>query len=214
MNKPWQVEPVQTAEQPNPNMDVNAYYSGRRRVAAYFPNQDQAERAVETLVVHGFNRDQVTVERHHQPISVATGSQTYEDQVLVTVKADDRIVEAAQVLLDSGGDVSDAAGELPAPEPATVSEPSRLQHEWSNGMNFPVVKSIRESYANFLQRYRKPLQEYTVADFQSLVPYAGAALIVLGVVRRTPLSVLLAAMGGGLVYRGLREASMNGHARK
>jgi len=41
------------------------------------------------------------------------------------------------------------------------------------------------------------------------LPFAGATLILIGLARRTPLSVLLAAVGGGLVYEGFRTRNAN-----
>lgn len=52
------------------------------------------------------------------------------------------------------------------------------------------------------------LQGIKLDDVKRALPLAGAALILLGLVRRSPLSVLLAAVGGGLVYQGLTNGSL------
>jgi uncharacterized membrane protein len=54
------------------------------------------------------------------------------------------------------------------------------------------------------------LQGLTISDLKRVMPFAGTALILFGLVRRSPLSVLLAALGGGLVYEGLRGGALNG----
>lgn len=51
------------------------------------------------------------------------------------------------------------------------------------------------------------LQNVNWNDVKRAMPLAGGALILLGLARRTPLSVLLAAVGGGLVYQGLRSGN-------
>ncbi len=53
------------------------------------------------------------------------------------------------------------------------------------------------------------LQGISVNDIKRVMPFAGAFLIVMGLVRRTPVSVLLAALGGGMVYEGLKNGSWN-----
>lgn len=50
-------------------------------------------------------------------------------------------------------------------------------------------------------------QNITPNNLRRAMPIAGAALVMLGLARRTPLSVLLAALGGGMVYEGLRSRS-------
>ncbi len=54
------------------------------------------------------------------------------------------------------------------------------------------------------------LQNLSMSDVKRAMPFAGAALILMGLMRRSPLSVLLAALGGGLVYEGFRSRGMNG----
>lgn len=54
------------------------------------------------------------------------------------------------------------------------------------------------------------LQGLNVNDVKRAIPFAGAGLILFGLVRRSPLSVLLAAFGGGLVYGGIRVANWSG----
>ncbi|HZQ05789.1 MAG TPA: SRPBCC family protein [Anaerolineae bacterium] len=56
----------------------------------------------------------------------------------------------------------------------------------------------------------EPLQGVRLADVKRMLPYAGAALILYGMLRRSPLSVLLAALGGGLIYEGVRNGNWNG----
>jgi uncharacterized membrane protein len=53
------------------------------------------------------------------------------------------------------------------------------------------------------------LQNLNMDDVRRAMPFAGAALILLGLVRRSPLSVLLAALGGGMLYEGLKNGSRN-----
>lgn len=50
----------------------------------------------------------------------------------------------------------------------------------------------------------KALQGLRLTDVKRALPFAGVSLILLGLVRRSPASVLLAALGGGMVYEGLR----------
>jgi hypothetical protein len=45
----------------NPYIDLNAYYSGRKTVAALFSNRDDAERAINALKANGFRGDQVGI---------------------------------------------------------------------------------------------------------------------------------------------------------
>jgi len=47
------------------------------------------------------------------------------------------------------------------------------------------------------------------SDVKRAMPFAGAVLVVMGLVRRSPSSILLAAIGGGMVYEGLRGGNMN-----
>ena len=54
------------------------------------------------------------------------------------------------------------------------------------------------------------LQNLHMSDVKRAMPFAGVALILMGLVRRSPMSVLLAALGGGLVYEGLRSGGANG----
>jgi uncharacterized membrane protein len=51
------------------------------------------------------------------------------------------------------------------------------------------------------------LQGISVNDIKRIMPFAGAFLILVGLVRRSPLSVLLAAIGGGMVYEGLKNGN-------
>jgi uncharacterized membrane protein len=53
------------------------------------------------------------------------------------------------------------------------------------------------------------LQGLNLSDVKRAMPFAGVALILLGMARRSPLSVLLAALGGGLVYEGFRSGTWN-----
>jgi len=46
---------------------------------------------------------------------------------------------------------------------------------------------------------------FTEDNLRRSLPYAGTALILIGLSRRTAVSVLLAALGGGLVYEGFRN---------
>jgi len=55
----------------------------------------------------------------------------------------------------------------------------------------------------------EPLQGIRMSDVKRALPYAGAVLVLYGIVRRSPFSVLLAALGGGLVYEGLRGGTWN-----
>lgn len=54
------------------------------------------------------------------------------------------------------------------------------------------------------------LQGLTLKDAKRAIPFAGAAFILFGLVRRSPMSVLAAAFGGGLVYGGMRVADRSG----
>jgi uncharacterized membrane protein len=54
------------------------------------------------------------------------------------------------------------------------------------------------------------LQGLNMNDVKRAMPFAGVALILLGMARRSPLSVLLAALGGGLVYEGFRSGNWSG----
>lgn len=45
----------------NPNMDVNAYYSGRQTVGALFEDRMQAENAINALKARGFRGDQIGI---------------------------------------------------------------------------------------------------------------------------------------------------------
>jgi uncharacterized membrane protein len=49
------------------------------------------------------------------------------------------------------------------------------------------------------------LQGISVNDIKRAMPFAGAFLILVGLVRRSPVGVLLAAIGGGMVYEGLKN---------
>ena len=57
----------------------------------------------------------------------------------------------------------------------------------------------------------QPEPEYNLnlSDVKRALPVVGGILILFGVLRRSPLSVLLAAAGGVLVYEGFRSASWN-----
>lgn len=44
------------------------------------------------------------------------------------------------------------------------------------------------------------LQGVRLTDVKRALPFAGIALILLGLARRSPTGVLLAAVGGGMVY--------------
>lgn len=48
------------------------------------------------------------------------------------------------------------------------------------------------------------VQGISLNDVRRAMPFAGVGLILLGMARRSPAGVLLAAIGGGLVYEGLR----------
>lgn len=54
------------------------------------------------------------------------------------------------------------------------------------------------------------LQNLNMHNVKRALPFAGAALILMGLARRSPISVLFAALGGGLVYEGLRSGNTNG----
>ena len=45
----------------NPNMDVNAYYSGRQTIGALFEDRMQAENAINALKARGFRGDQIGI---------------------------------------------------------------------------------------------------------------------------------------------------------
>lgn len=51
------------------------------------------------------------------------------------------------------------------------------------------------------------LQGVNWNDIKRVMPFAGIFLVVLGLVRRSPGSILLAALGGGLVYEGLLRSN-------
>lgn len=53
----------------------------------------------------------------------------------------------------------------------------------------------------------KMLQGLNMSDIKRAMPFAGIALILLGLARRSPFSVLLAALGGGIVYEGFRSGA-------
>jgi len=53
----------------------------------------------------------------------------------------------------------------------------------------------------------KMLQGLSMSDIKRAMPFAGVALILLGIARRSPFSVLLAAIGGGIVYEGFRSGA-------
>lgn len=53
------------------------------------------------------------------------------------------------------------------------------------------------------------MENINMDTVRQAMPYAGAILILLGLARRTPLGVLAAAFGGGLVYEGIRTRNMN-----
>lgn len=59
-----------------------------------------------------------------------------------------------------------------------------------------------------LQSTTDMLQNLKLNDIRRAMPFAGAVLILLGLVRRSPFSILLAALGGGMVYRGIKENMM------
>lgn len=52
------------------------------------------------------------------------------------------------------------------------------------------------------------LQGVKMSDIRRAMPFAGVVLILLGLVRRSPMSVLLAALGGGMVYDGLKHGML------
>jgi uncharacterized membrane protein len=54
------------------------------------------------------------------------------------------------------------------------------------------------------------LQNLSMSDVKRAMPFAGVALILMGLARRSPMSVLLAALGGGMVYEGFRTRGANG----
>lgn len=51
----------QTTTNTNPYIDLNAYYSGRKTVAALFRNRDDAENAINALKANGFRGDQIGI---------------------------------------------------------------------------------------------------------------------------------------------------------
>lgn len=53
----------------------------------------------------------------------------------------------------------------------------------------------------------KMLQGLSMSDIKRAMPFAGVALILLGIARRSPFSILLAAIGGGIVYEGFRSGA-------
>jgi len=53
----------------------------------------------------------------------------------------------------------------------------------------------------------KMLQGLSMSDIKRAMPFAGVALILLGLARRSPFSVLMAAIGGGIVYEGFRSGA-------
>lgn len=55
----------------------------------------------------------------------------------------------------------------------------------------------------------EPFTSFNMSDVRRAMPIVGGILILFGVLRRSPLSVLLAAAGGVLLYEGLRSASWN-----
>lgn len=67
-------------------------------------------------------------------------------------------------------------------------------------MNFPSDNLLKDfDFRDF------NLDALSVNDLRRAVPLAGAVLIFIGMVRRLPLSVLLAALGGGMIYQGLKN---------
>lgn len=73
--------------------------------------------------------------------------------------------------------------------------------------NNPLLKNLDLQNLN-LENFN--LQNLTMSDVKRAMPFAGVALILMGLVRRSPMSVLLAALGGGLVYEGFRARGTNG----
>jgi uncharacterized membrane protein len=51
----------------------------------------------------------------------------------------------------------------------------------------------------------EPLQGLSVKDIKRVLPFAGAVMVLFGLVRRTPFSFLVALAGGGLVYQSARQ---------
>src|SRR5690349_18630957 len=65
----------------------------------------------------------------------------------------------------------------------------------------PTRKDVLMNYDNVMDY----LQNMKMSDVRRAMPFAGVFLILLGLVRRSPMSVLLAALGGGIVYEGLKN---------
>jgi len=52
------------------------------------------------------------------------------------------------------------------------------------------------------------LQGVHWSDVRRAMPFAGGALVLLGLMRRSPMSVLLAAIGGGMIYESVRSGTL------
>jgi uncharacterized membrane protein len=51
----------------------------------------------------------------------------------------------------------------------------------------------------------KIIQGLTMENVKRAIPIVGSGLVLFGMARRTPLSVILAALGGGMIYEGLQH---------
>src|SRR5262249_4186355 len=76
-------------------------------------------------------------------------------------------------------------------------------------MNLPSIPPTRKDMLMSYETVMDYMQNLKMSDVRRAMPFAGVLLILFGLVRRSPMSVLFAALGGGMVYEGLKNGMSN-----